>query len=179
MKKALMFIGGFLGILVVVIGVLGVIAPKDFKVEREVTINKPKSFVFSELKQVKKHNNWSPWAKKDPNIKTEFKGEDGTVGFISAWSGNSDVGEGEQEIKNIVDGEKIEMELRFKKPMEDTSSAYLITEAIGDNQTKVKWGMVDTMKFPENVFCMVMNMQAMLAKDFDQGLASLKSQLEQ
>lgn len=35
----------------------------------------------------------------DPNMEKEFKGTDGTVGFIYGWNGNKEGGEGEQEIK--------------------------------------------------------------------------------
>ena len=42
----------------------------------------------------------------DPDMKREFKGMDGTVGFIYAWNGNKRAGEGEQEIKTIEEGKK-------------------------------------------------------------------------
>ena len=106
-----------------------------------------------------------------------FQGTDGTVGFISSWSGNDEVGVGEQEIVNIVDGERIEVELRFKEPMEDTNRAYLLTEAVSADQTKVTWGMSGKTPFPVNVICLVMNMKETLRKDFDEGLAALKTYL--
>ena len=37
-----------------------------------------------------------------PDRERTFKGTDGTVGYIYAWKGNKDAGEGEKEIKNIV-----------------------------------------------------------------------------
>ncbi len=174
MKK----VGITLGILVLIVAILGVIAPKDFEVEREIIINKPKQTVFNELKMVKNHESWSPWAKLDPNVKKEYRGVDGTVGFVFAWAGNKNIGVGEQEIKNLVDGERIDFELRFKEPMVATNEAYLVTEAVGDNQTKVKWGMKGHNSFPANIFCFVFNMKAELAKSFDEGLASFRSQLE-
>ena len=167
-----------LATLLLTIAVLGFIAPKDFSIEREITINKPVSVVFNYVKFVKNDRNWSPWASKDPNMTTDYRGTDGTVGFVSSWSGNDEVGVGEQETKSIVENSRIDFELRFKKPMEDTSKAYLITEAIGANQTKVKWGMIGKSEFPMNVFCMIMNMNKMLNNTFDEGLSSLKSVLE-
>ena len=174
MKKILIVLFVLVGLVVVV----GLVAPKDFHVEREVIINKPKDVVFFQLKYVKNHNQWSPWVKKDPNIVQEYKGTDGTVGFISSWSGNDQVGVGEQEITRIVEGEKIEFELRFKKPMEDTSQAYLITESVGENQTKVRWGMTGKSPFPGNVVCLLMNMKDKIGQEFQNGLNDLKSILE-
>lgn len=178
MKKVLISLGAVVAVIVLVIVVLGAIAPTDLHVEREVVIDKPKDVVFGELKQVKNHEHWSPWYKLDPEIKKEYRGEDGTVGFVSGWSGNDKVGVGEMEVKKITEGERIDFELRFKKPMEDTSAAYLVTEAIGENQTKVKWGMQGKTPFPGSVICMVFNMRETLAGQFDNGLGMLKKRLE-
>ncbi|WP_254500404.1 hypothetical protein, partial [Salmonella enterica] len=72
--------------------------------EREITINKSRQEVYDYIKYLKNQNNFSKWAKMDPAMKTEFRGTDGTVGFVSAWeSAKKDVGKGEQEIKNLTD----------------------------------------------------------------------------
>jgi len=177
-KKILISLGVIVAVIVLVIAVLGAIAPTDLHVSREVVIDKPKDVVFSDLKLVKNHDHWSPWFKLDPKIVKEHRGEDGTVGFVSAWSGNDKVGVGEQEITKIAEGDRIDFELRFKKPMEETNTAYLITEAVGENQTKVKWGLQGKTPFPGSVFCLVMNLRQKLAADFDEGLGMLKKRLE-
>ena len=177
-KKILIGAGIVAVLLIATIAVLGAIAPTDLHVEREVVIDQPKEVVFEDLKYFKNHDRWSPWFKRDPNMQKEYKGEDGTVGFVCSWSGNDQVGVGEQEVTKIAEGERIDFELRFKKPMEDTSTGYLITEAVGENQTKVKWGMQGKTPFPGNVICMLMNMRQTLAKDFDEGLGMLKDELE-
>lgn len=174
MKKLLIALVG----IVAVIAIIGVIAPKDFKIEREVVINKPKDQVFAYLKSLKNGSNWNPWIKLDPNIVIDYKGEDGAVGSISSWSGNEQVGVGEQEIKDIREGEKIDFDLRFKKPMESKAIGYFTTESVGENQTKVKWGMMGETGFPFNIVCLVMGMTKNMNKDFDKGLANLKSILE-
>jgi uncharacterized protein YndB with AHSA1/START domain len=174
MKK----LGIALGVLVAIVLILGLVAPKDFSVEREVTIAQPKAVVFSYLKSLKNGAEWNPWAKKDPGIVHEYRGTDGTVGSVVAWSGNQEVGVGEQEIKNIVEGDRIDFELRFKKPWEGTNTAYLTTESAGDNQTKVRWGMAGKTSFPFNVVCLLMNLGKRVEKDFDEGLNNLKRILE-
>jgi hypothetical protein len=47
----------------------------------------------------------------DPDKNGEFKGIDGTVEFIIAWNGNKNVGEGEMEITNIIEGKRIEIQI--------------------------------------------------------------------
>ena len=167
-----------LGGLVLLILFLAIIAPKSFSVSRTIEIAKPKTEVFENLKFLKNHDAWSPWNKRDPNMEKKFTGTDGEVGATSYWNGNKDVGEGEQEITKIVDGERIESELRFLKPWKSTSDAYLTTESIGADTTKVTWGFSGKNTFPNSIFMLFMNMDKAVGGDFEEGLASLKSILE-
>jgi len=162
--------------IVTAIVILALVAPTDFRMEREILIDRPKAEVFAYLRSLKNQNNWSVWAMKDPAIRNEFRGTDETVGFVNAWEGNKDVGKGEQEIKKIVEGERVEFELRFEKPFKATNDAYISTEAVNANQTKVRWGFSGKSPRPMNI--MTMLMKGVLAKDFDTGLSNLKKILE-
>ncbi|AEM69099.1 Polyketide cyclase/dehydrase [Allomuricauda ruestringensis DSM 13258] len=166
-----------LGIVLLII-ILAAIAPKNYNVSRSIEISKPKSVVFDYLKSLKRQGEWSPWDKRDPNMKKEFTGTDGEVGAINYWKGNKEVGEGEQEITKIVEGERIESELRFLKPFKSTSDAYIVTKELDKNSTKVVWGFSGKNKFPMSIMMLFMNMDKAVGKDFEEGLASLKEILE-
>jgi uncharacterized protein YndB with AHSA1/START domain len=173
MKKLLKI----LGILVVLVLIIAAVAPKEFKMEKEIIINKPVAEVFNYVKLAENGNNWNPWLKKDPNMVRGSKGVDGTVGYTTSWSSNnSEVGTGEEEITNIADGERIDFELRFKKPMEAINNGYFTTEAISENQTKVIWGMNGRTPFPFNIMCFLMRGKA--EAEMAQGLSNLKMVLE-
>jgi hypothetical protein len=172
-------------ILFVILAIIGLVlitalfVKKEMHAEREVVINKPKSEVFEYVKYLKNQNNYSKWATMDPAMKQDFKGTDGKVGFVSAWeSDKDDVGKGEQEIKGIKEGERIDYELRFKKPMESTASAYMITEAVSGNQSKVRWGFDSKMSYPFNVIRLFMDVDKMIGDDFEEGLKNLKARME-
>lgn len=121
--------------------VVALFVKKDYVVEREIIINKPKAEVFEYIKFLRNQDNYSKWNMMDPDMKKTYKGTDGTIGFISAWESKMEnVGAGEQEIVNMIDGERIDMKLRFKVPFESQNDAYMITEDMSNNQTKVKWG---------------------------------------
>jgi hypothetical protein len=174
--------GLFVLVLVLLIGV-GLaaaifIAPTDFNVEREITINRPKAEVFEYVRHIKNQNEWGPWFKREPTMHQEFRGTDGEPGFVISWKGEVESGEGEQEIKRIVDGERVETELRFKQPFESSSQSYIVTEAVGEGGTKVIWGMKGSMPRPFNVFSLVMNIEAAIGKDYEEGLTNLKTILE-
>lgn len=152
---------------------------KDYAVEKEVVINKPKQVVFDYVKMLKNQDNYSVWAMKDPNMKKGYKGTDGTPGFIASWeSQNKEVGTGEQEILKITEGERIDFKLRFKVPFEAQDDAYMITEAVGENQTKVKWGFKGAFPYPMNLMNLFMDMDKAVGKDLSEGLNNLKTVVE-
>ncbi|SDQ68032.1 SRPBCC family protein [Flagellimonas zhangzhouensis] len=164
--------------IILLIAVLAAIAPKTYNVSRSIEISKPKAEVFNYLKFLKNQDEWSPWGKRDANMEKKFTGIDGEVGAISYWNGNKEVGEGEQELIKIVEGERIDSVLRFLKPWKSTSDAYMITEEINDKNTRVIWGFSGNNQFPMSIMMLFMNMDKMIGKDFEEGLASLKEIME-
>lgn len=164
--------------IVVLTFILAMIAPKGYDVYRKITVQKSVPEVFEYLKYLKNQDNWSPWGKKDPNMKKEFVGSDGEIGATSKWEGNKDVGSGEQEIKRIVENEVIESELRFLKPWKSRSDAYLRVKEVGVGETEITWGFSGKNKFPMSIMMLFMNMDKAVGKDFEEGLASLKDILE-
>lgn len=165
-------------LLIAAVLIIALFAPKDFAAEKEVVINKPRQDVFNYVKYLKNQDNYSTWAKMDPNMKKELRGTDATEGFVSAWEGNDDVGKGEQKIVKITDGQRIDYELHFIKPFDAISPAYMVTEEVSPTQTKVKWGMSGKMVYPFNIMGLFMNMSEAVGKDFRTGLDNLKTLME-
>jgi Polyketide cyclase / dehydrase and lipid transport len=158
--------------------VVALFVSKDFNVEKEITINKPKQQVFDYVKYLKNQSNYSVWAKMDPNMKSTFTGTDGTVGFVNSWDGNKDVGTGSQTITAITEGQSLETDLKFIKPWESTAKAYMTTSAVNDSTTKVIWGFKSKMAYPMNITKLFMNMDKMVGDDYQNGLNNLKAVLE-
>lgn len=178
MKVVKKILIGLLGIVAILL-ITGLFIKKDYAVHREIVINKPKQEVFDYIKLLKNQDNFSVWAMTDPKMKKTYTGTDGTVGFVSAWdSQNKDVGKGEQEIKKITEGERIDFELRFIKPFESTEKAYMTTEAISPAQTKVRWGFDGHMAYPMNLMLLFMDFDQMLGDQLKTGLDNLKVKLE-
>lgn len=177
--KTFKFIGVLVGGIVALALIIPAFTKKDYRVEKSITIEKPKGEVFGYTKLLKNQDNFSVWATMDPDRKKTYRGVDGTVGFVSAWnSKKDDVGTGEQEIKKIDEGNRIDYELRFIKPFEATSPAYMTFASGVDGKTKVSWGMSGHMGYPMNLMLLFMNMEEMIGKDFETGLTNLKNILE-
>ena len=165
-----------IAILIAIPLILALFVKKEYTVEREVTINKPNRDVFNYVRYLKNQDNYNKWVQMDPNMKRQFRGRDGEVGFVYAWDGNDKAGKGEQEIKNINEGERVDVEIRFVKPFESVATAPIVTEAVSENKTRVKWAMNGKSPYPLNF--MNLFMDNMLGKDMETSLASLKNNLE-
>jgi hypothetical protein len=114
---------------------------------------------------------------KDPDIKLQYTGTDGTVGFKSAWqSDDKNVGIGEQEIIRLHEGKSMDVEIRFKKPFEAINYAHTKLETTGDTQTKLVQTFSGSSKFPMNL--MNLFMDKLVGKAMQQNLANLKNNIE-
>ncbi len=165
--------------LIVLALIIALFVKKEFSAEGEVVINKSKQEVFDYVKLLQNQNNFSVWAKIDPGMKKEFRGTDGTEGFVSAWESNhKDVGQGEQEIKKITGSDRIDYEIRFIKPFKSVAQSHMTLEAAGDNQTKVKWGFSGSMAYPFNLMRLFMDMEKTINNDLQTGLDNLKGIME-
>ena len=163
------------GIIALVL-VIALLMKKEHYVIRDITINAPRQKVFDYIKLLKNQDEFNKHAMAGPDRKREFKGTDGTVGYIYAWSGDKNAGVGEKEIKNIIEGKRIETEIRFVKPMTALASIIMETESLSGDQTKVSWSNAGTLKYPFNI--MIPMMEKHVAKDMDGSLLNLKNILE-
>ena len=179
LKKILLGAGLLLALVVIALVAAVMLVSPDFAVEREVVINKPRTEVFEYAKNLRSQNEWGPWFKRDPAMKQDFTGTDGTAGFTSKWeSQNPEVGKGEQEIKQVVPNERVDSELRFIEPFASTANVKMTFEDAGANQTKVKWGFSGSMPRPMNIFLLLVDMNDAVGKDFQDGLTTMKIILE-
>lgn len=156
--------------------IIALFMKKEHYVKREIIINAPLQKVFDYVRLLKNQDEFNKHAMAGPDREREYKGTDGTVGFIYSWKGNKNAGEGEKEIKNIIEGKRVESEIRFVKPMTATASIIIETEPLSDDQTKLSWSNAGTLKYPVNI--MIPMMEKMLPKEMDSSLSTLKNILE-
>jgi hypothetical protein len=176
--NVLKYIFLLIGLFVLFILAASYFVDNEFGTERSVVINESKQEVFNYIRYLRNQDFYSVWTELDPEMNREYTGRDGTVGFVSAWDGNDDVGKGEQEIVGITEGERIDFELRFQEPFESKADAYFITESSDTNQTRVTWGFKSSMPRPMNLMLLFMDMEQMIGDDYETGLANLKEILE-
>ncbi|MFN0016238.1 MAG: SRPBCC family protein [Saprospiraceae bacterium] len=171
--KFLLYLILGLGLLWVALGVFG---KKDYHIERSLEIDAPKDVVYEQVRLFKNFSSWSPWAPLDPKMKTSIEGTDGTVGAVYKWSGNDDVGTGQETITALAP-DRIDFEVKFIEPFESTSPSYLLFAENG-KKTKVTWAFDMHIAFPWNGLAMFTDMDAGVGKDYEKGLENLKKVCE-
>ncbi|SRR5260221_6308222 len=148
--------------------------PDEFVVSRSIKISAPPEKVFPHVNDLHKWEAWSPWAKLDRDAKNSFEGAASGVGAAMSWDGNKKVGAGKMTIVESRPSDLIRIKLEFLKPFKATNIAEFVFKPDG-NQTAVTWSMTGKSNFFFKVFGLFMNCDDMVGKEFEKGLASMKS----
>ena len=151
--------------------------PDNYRLTRETLIAAPAAAVFAQVNDLQKWDNWSPWAKVDPNAKVTFSGPQSGVGASFKWDGNEKVGAGTMTITESKPNERIATRTDFVKPFAGSSNSDFIFSEQG-GRTNVIWTMSGTHNFIGKAMCLVMSMESMVGPDFERGLAQLKQVAE-
>jgi hypothetical protein len=177
--KILKYIGLGLAALTALTLITGLFLPKEYALSRTVTIERSNADVYNYVKYLKNQSHYNVWAMMDPNQITTYNGEDGQVGFTSAWKSEIDsVGAGAQTIVAMNEGTSIDYEIIFTEPFESTMQTAMLFEPVDGSLTKVTWNFKGDMNYPFNAMLLVYDMEKSLGKDLQQGLNNLKELLE-
>ncbi len=164
--------------LVVVIAAILVFAatkPDTFKVERTASIKAAPPKIFPLINNMHNWASWSPYEKLDPAMKKTFTGPDSGVGAVYAWEGNSKAGAGSMEITDAPAPSKVTMKLDFVKPFVGHNIAEFTLTPDGVEGTTVTWSMSGPSPYMMKVMGIFCNMDKLIGKDFETGLANLRA----
>ncbi len=172
-KKVAFGVAGMLAVLVIVV----VLRSPNFRVERSMRMAAPPRAVYDRIADFHRWAEWSPWAHVDPNMKQAFLGATSGAGAEYTWSGNSRIGQGRMAIFDARPGERIAMSIDFTRPLASTSRTEFRLVPDGDG-VRVVWTMDGTYGFAAKAVSLLASMDAMLGRDFENGLAKLKAVTE-
>jgi hypothetical protein len=162
---------------VIIVGILLVASTKPNTVhyERSTVINAPPERILPHIVDFRKWQPWSPWEKMDADLKRSYSGATSGVGAKYAWAGKK-AGEGTMEVIEAANS-GVKIDLRFIKPWKAECIAHFhFTPQTGG--TSVRWTMDGPNNFMGKLFSVFMNMDKMIGKDFESGLAGLKTEAE-
>jgi hypothetical protein len=166
-----------LAAIVVVFLVVVAMQPTDFRITRSAVMSAPPAAVFAQVNNFHNWEAWSPWAKLDPDMKLTIAGSPAGTGATYHWVGNSKAGEGRMTLLESRPNKLIQIKLEFIKPFVATNTTeFTFKNEAG--QTVVIWSMFGKNSFMLKAFGLMMNMDKMVGRDFEKGLASMKSVVE-
>jgi hypothetical protein len=171
-------------LIVVVVLIAGVLVyaaaqPDSFQVQRSATFNASPEKIAPLISDFHHWEAWSPWEKLDPAMQKTYTGAPAGKGAVYEWSGNSKAGAGRMEILDASPA-KVSIQLDFLKPFEahNRTDFTLEPQPGTPNATRVNWDMHGPMPYLSKVMCVFVSMDKMVGKDFEQGLANLKTLAE-
>ena len=173
MFEALAAIAVLLGLAIVVILILAAAKPNTFSVQRATVVRAPAEKIFPLINDFHQWGRWSPYEDKDPAMKRTYSGAASGKGAVYAWDGNKNVGSGRMEILDASMPAKIVIKLDFFTPFEGHNTAEFTMLPQGD-ATNLTWLMHGPAPFMAKIMHVFMNIDRMVGKDFEIGLANLK-----
>ena len=177
MFEIIAVIAVILAVAIAVVLILAATKPNSFSVQRATTVKASAEKIFPLINDFHQWGNWSPWEHKDPAMKRTYSGADSGKGAVYAWDGDKNVGSGRMEILDASAPSKIVIKLDFFKPFEGHNTAEFTMLPQGD-VTNLTWVMHGPAVFMSRVMQVFINLDRMIGKDFEVGLANLKKLTE-
>ena len=177
MFEIIAVIAALLALAIAVVLVLAATKPATLRVQRAISIKAPAEAIFPLISNFHQWRNWSPYEAKDPAMKRSYAGAETGKGAVYAWDGNKNVGSGRMEILDTSVSSKIVIKLDFFKPFEGHNTAEFTMLPQGD-VTNLTWTMHGPAVFMSKLMQVFINLDHMIGRDFEVGLANLKKLAE-
>ncbi len=171
-------------VIALAIAVLLVLAsrrPPTFRIERSTSIAAPMVQVAELIDDFHEWRKWSPWENIDPTLQRSYSGADAGVGAIYEWDGQGKAGAGRMEITEMRAGAErglIAIKLDFRKPFKASNTAEFVMTPT-DAGTDLSWAMFGPSPLVSRILGLFMDLDKLVGKDFESGLAALKRSAEQ
>jgi Polyketide cyclase / dehydrase and lipid transport len=169
-------------VLIAAVLVLAAIKPDKISVQRTTSINAAPDKIFPLINDFNRWRLWSPYENKDPTMKRTVSGTARGTGAVYEWNGNSQVGKGRIEITEASAPSSVTIKLDMIKPMEGHNIVNFTLEPRGGAtqaaSTEVTWAMRGSCAYTAKLLGLFLDMDKMIGKDFEVGLANLKTLAE-
>jgi uncharacterized protein YndB with AHSA1/START domain len=169
-----------LALLVIVAVLAGYAAtrPDTFRIVRTTTIGAPPEQIFPLINDFDHWLAWSPYERKDPDMERERRGALEGPGSVYAWDGDRQIGKGSMEIVAAEPPSRVAIQLDFERPMVARNEVVFTLEPAPAG-TEVTWTMTGRHNWLGKLAGVFMDVDGMVGRDFEAGLASLKAQVEE
>lgn len=151
--------------------------PDTMRIERSVCISAPPHKILPLINELPRFNTWNPYNQKDPAMKGSYRGPSSGPGAGFDFDGNKNVGKGSIQIVEPSGPNRVTMTLDMTAPMVCHNVIDFILDRQG-SATEVTWAMQGPCPFLGKLMGVIFNMDKMVGRDFENGLAGLKTLAE-
>jgi hypothetical protein len=151
--------------------------PDTYRFQRTASIKAPPAKIFPFINDLQRFNTWNPYEKKGHNMKGTYSGPGTGKGAAYAFAGNKDVGKGNIEITGSSAPNQVSMRLTMLEPFEARNNVEFTLQP-GGEATDVTWAIEGPVPYFMKIVHLFFNMDRMVGRDFEAGLASLKTLAE-
>lgn len=148
--------------------------PQPYSLQVSEDINAPIDSVFDLLNDLSRLNEWSPFVAMDSSIVSVVSDPASGVGSRYSWKGKR-IGSGSMTMSVCTKPYKIAFDMEFNGK-DKALSEYLLTET--DGITTITWFLGGERGVGGRLMNMLFKFDKMMAKNFADGLASLKALVE-
>jgi len=169
-------------LIVVVLALAGLLAfaatrADRFTVRRSIAVHAPPQKIHALINDLRQFNTWNPYEKKDPQIKGHYRGPAAGPGARYEFQGNQEVGAGSLEIITSAP-QQVALRLDMTAPLAASNTITFTLQPKG-SATEVTWAMEGASPYLAKLMSVFIDLDAMVGRDFEAGLANLKARAEQ
>ncbi|HET7234642.1 MAG TPA: SRPBCC family protein [Longimicrobium sp.] len=159
-------------VLLVVLLIAIATRPATFAVERSAVVAAPAEVVYAQIQDLRRWPAWMTYDRMDPAMRRTYEGPAQSVGAAYHYVSDK-VGEGRMTITQLQPHQRVAIEAQFIKPMVATNQVeFTLKPAQGG--VRVTWAISGRNTFVSKAFSLFVNMDRMIGRDFEAGLADLK-----
>jgi hypothetical protein len=151
--------------------------PDTFAVQRSTVIQAGTDTLFPLINDLRQFNTWNPYARKDPAMQISYRGPASGPGAAFDFSGNKDAGRGRVDVTGAQPPTRVDMVLHMIEPFEGRNQISFTLTPQGE-ATQVTWAMHGPSPYVSKLIGIFIDMDHMIGRDFEAGLAQLKALAE-
>lgn len=165
------------GVLIALVVVLAALKPRTFRIQRSIRIDAAPDRVFPLISDLYNWARWAPQDREDSSMKRTYSGSAIGAGAVSDWTGSGSSGRGRMLITESEPLQRITVQVDWVKPFVTRNVNEFVLQA-EENSTKVTWTMNGPNLLIMRLTGIFVNMDRMMGKHFEAGLANMKEVTE-
>lgn len=146
--------------------------PATFSVRRSAVIAAPAEVIYDQIQDPHNWPSWMSYDRMDPAMRRSYSGPAQGVGATYHYVSDR-VGEGRMTIAGLEPNRRVAVQAQFIKPFAANNDVEFTLRPAGGG-VRVTWAISGRNNFVSKAMSLFIDMDRMIGRDFESGLADLK-----